>query len=235
MKTAQRATSGEVRLAAACNHQLLVRRSSIRLTPCPAERVVLDDSCYETRPKGFGFHPCAPPIRPFPETLKPPNASLRSSAIRVAPRSRMNVMDNENQKNIEKVTGFYEAIAQGDLAMARKVLDRDVEWIESDRTALWSRGPHRGACAVFNDLILPAYNWFANFRIELDRFISVGEHVVVVGRFRGRTKTTSKELNAPTTHIWTLRNGKAIRVQAYNEPAKWTQALNDSDIEALAV
>jgi len=113
-------------------------------------------------------------------------------------------------------------------------LDREVEWIESDRTALWFRGSHQGACAVFNELILPAYSWIADFRAELDQFQAVGEHVVVIGRYCGRARTNDKELNALTMHVWTVRNGKAVRVQTYNDPAYWSEALTRPAIEKVA-
>jgi ketosteroid isomerase-like protein len=143
-------------------------------------------------------------------------------------------MHDIGQKNIQLVTWFYEAIGRGDLAAARRVLDRDIEWIESDRTALWFRGTHLGACAVFNELILPAYGWLADFHAELDQILSIGEHVIVIGHFRGYTRMEGTRLNARTTHVWTLRNDRAVRVRTYNNPAHWSEVLNKPSFEQAA-
>jgi len=143
-------------------------------------------------------------------------------------------MQNTDQKNIETVTSFYKAISRGDLATARRLLDREVEWIETDRTALWFQGTHHGACTVFNEVILPAYGWIADFRMELDQFLAVGNHVVAIGRFRGQAKTTDKQLNALATHVWTLHDGRAMRVQTFNDPRNWSEALNKVENEEFA-
>ena len=143
-------------------------------------------------------------------------------------------MQNDDKKNIETVERFYKAISRGDLATARRILDREVEWIESDRTALWFRGTHHGACTVFNEVILPAYGWIADFRMELDQFLAVGEHVVAIGRFRGQAKTTDRELNALATHVWTLHEGRAMRVQTFNDPRDWSKVLNQGEAQEAA-
>jgi ketosteroid isomerase-like protein len=141
----------------------------------------------------------------------------------------------EKNRNREIVNCFYKAIASGNLAGARKLLHRDIEWVESESTGFWIGGTYRGACAVFSEVILPAYGWIVGFRVEIDQYLSLGEHVAAMGRFRGLTKTTGKELNAPTTHVWTLRDGKAVRVHAYHAQANWLEALDSSNPELAQV
>lgn len=127
-------------------------------------------------------------------------------------------MQDEEKKNAEVVARFYQAISRGDLATARGVLDREIEWTESNRTGWWFREALHGPCALFNELILPVYGWLADFRVELDQSLPAGESVVAVGRLCGFNKTTDKEFRALTVQVWTLRQGKAVRVQAYTAP-----------------
>jgi ketosteroid isomerase-like protein len=137
-------------------------------------------------------------------------------------------MPNNRQKNANAVNHFYQAIARGDVASARKVLHQELEWTTSEPSGLWFGGTYHGVCSVMNEVILPAYRWITDFRAEMERFLVSGEHVVAIGRFRGRTKTTGEELNAPTTHVWTFRNGKAMRVHTYHAPTLWLEPSNST-------
>jgi ketosteroid isomerase-like protein len=48
---------------------------------------------------------------------------------------------------------------------------------------------------------------------------------VVIGRSRGRAKRTGQEFDVPIVHIWTLREGKAVRGQVHMDTARMVRAL----------
>jgi ketosteroid isomerase-like protein len=50
---------------------------------------------------------------------------------------------------------------------------------------------------------------------EVGRLIDAGDHVVMVGRSRGRVRSNAKDFEVAAVHIWKLSNGKAIRFEAY--------------------
>ena len=58
---------------------------------------------------------------------------------------------------------------------------------------------------------------FVDFVVELIAIEEVGGHVLVSMRQRGRGKTSGAEVDLPFTHVWTLRDGRAIRVQSFTE------------------
>jgi hypothetical protein len=64
---------------------------------------------------------------------------------------------------------------------------------------------------------------FDDFRAEPEQFIDAGEHVVVVGRFRGKA-ISGATLDAPFVHVHRMRNGKVIRFQNYVDATPWTKA-----------
>ncbi len=130
--------------------------------------------------------------------------------------------------NVKRVRSFYAAIARGDFIAARQYLDPNLEWVEPTVPGLWFTGTYKGPEAVFKNVIEPTYGKIADFRIKPKKLYDVGDHVIVLGRFLGRTKMNGRELDAPTAHIWTLRNGKAVRFEAYHETSKWLQALGDT-------
>ena len=61
------------------------------------------------------------------------------------------------------------------------------------------------------------------FSAAPEQFIDAGEHVVVVGQFRGRANGGGS-LDAPFVHVWKMRNGKAARFDHYVEASAWARA-----------
>ena len=134
-------------------------------------------------------------------------------------------MQTYTQDNLKLVKSFYDAGASGDFNKARPLLDPNVQWIEPKVSGLWFRGTHSGPEAVFKEVIEPTMSHIADFRVEISQFFPVGDHVIAIGRFTGRGKNTGKELNAATAHVWTMRNGRAVRFEAFHDEANWLQAL----------
>ncbi|HWI57338.1 MAG TPA: nuclear transport factor 2 family protein [Bacillota bacterium] len=131
----------------------------------------------------------------------------------------------EQPASVKHLKSFYDAVAHGDFTAARQFLDPNLEWIGPDTPGLWFSGTQRGPDAVFQGVFEPATGRIANFWLKMKKFYEVGEHVIAVGRVSGRIKMTGKELDAPVAHIWTLREGKAVRCQTYYDSARWLEAL----------
>jgi ketosteroid isomerase-like protein len=56
---------------------------------------------------------------------------------------------------------------------------------------------------------------FDDFTVELLEVEELGGHVVVSMRQRGRGKASGAEVDHRFTHVWTLRDGRAIRLQSF--------------------
>jgi ketosteroid isomerase-like protein len=56
---------------------------------------------------------------------------------------------------------------------------------------------------------------FDDFSIELLEVEQLDGHVVVSMRQRGRGKASGAEVDDHITHVWTLRDGRAIRLQSF--------------------
>jgi ketosteroid isomerase-like protein len=56
---------------------------------------------------------------------------------------------------------------------------------------------------------------FDDFSVELLEVEELGGHVVVSMRQRGRGKASGAEVDDHITHVWTLRDGRAIRLQSF--------------------
>ncbi len=134
-------------------------------------------------------------------------------------------MKDKAHENIKLLKSFYAAVSRGELGSARSALDPEVEWIEPGLPGLWFSGTHRGTEAVFKEVIGPSNEKIDKFRIKMKKFFAVGDHVVVIGSFRGLGKSTGKDLDAATAHVWTLRSGKAVRFEGFHDPTEWREVL----------
>jgi ketosteroid isomerase-like protein len=72
---------------------------------------------------------------------------------------------------------------------------------------------------------------FDDYRMVPEEFIDAGEdQVLVFSREGGRGKGSGAAVQTnPTAHLWTLRNGKAIRMQSYWERADALKAAGLSE------
>jgi ketosteroid isomerase-like protein len=56
---------------------------------------------------------------------------------------------------------------------------------------------------------------FDDFSVELLEVEELGGHVVASMRQRGRGKASRAEVDDHITHVWTLKDGRAVRVQSF--------------------
>jgi ketosteroid isomerase-like protein len=130
-----------------------------------------------------------------------------------------------SEENVEIVRRLYEEMvpllkAMGDGAIqapTSELLDAEIEW----------RGPRE-----FPDLAEPVYGHegvrryleklseaLEDYRMTPEESIDAGgDQVLVFSREGGRGRDSGAEVQThPTAHLWTLRDGKAIRMQSYWE------------------
>jgi len=55
----------------------------------------------------------------------------------------------------------------------------------------------------------------SNFRFEIQEFRRAGDRFAGLGQFRARGRYTRLVLRAPLAVVWTMRDGKITRVEAY--------------------
>jgi uncharacterized protein len=58
---------------------------------------------------------------------------------------------------------------------------------------------------------------FDSFVVELLDVEELGGNVVVSMRQRGRGKASGADVDLPFTHVWTVRDGRAVRVQSFTD------------------
>ena len=121
-----------------------------------------------------------------------------------------------SQANLEIVRRGYERWAElgsPDLAF----LDPEIEW-RGPREFPDLAEPHFGHEGVAR-YIAKVNEAFDDYQMNPEEFIDAGaDRVLVFSREGGRGRGSGAEVQThPTAHLWTLRDGKAIRMESYWE------------------
>ena len=118
--------------------------------------------------------------------------------------------------NVTVMQGAYEAFGRGDVPAVVALMDDRIEWNEAEGHPWYPGRPLRGPQEVVDEVFVPLGRAYEGFRIDLDRFLTDGDTVVVQCRYRAtRVLATGRPLDAPALHVWDLQDGKVVRFQQY--------------------
>lgn len=116
--------------------------------------------------------------------------------------------------NAEIVREGYEAWNRGDHEALFAVLDPEVEWKLPDSGM--NTGTYRGHEGI-RELLESYLEVFEHFRIELEESFEAGDRVVVFVRGFARGKASGIDVETRLAHLWTMRAGKAVRMEVFPE------------------
>lgn len=127
--------------------------------------------------------------------------------------------------NVDIVRRSYDAFARDDMDGVLGDMHQDIVWEQAQ--GLPHGGVYHGLAAVRRNIFDPLdRDWWEEFSAAPDEFLDAGETVVVSGRYRGVAKQTGKLLDVPFVHVWTLRDGKAVRFRQFLDTRGWGEALS---------
>jgi ketosteroid isomerase-like protein len=131
-----------------------------------------------------------------------------------------------SQENVEVVRRSLDAFERGDFDAAMEALDPRIEY---DLTHFPDGKVYLGHDGVREAFRIWLGTW-EDYRQEIDEVIDLGEdEVVVVLREFGRGKGSGIEVERPTAGVWTLRDGKAVRIRFYAGKAEALEAAGLSE------
>ena len=102
-------------------------------------------------------------------------------------------------------------------------MDPDVSMFES--TTLPGAASAAGIEAVTRYIESFARYWEA-IRIEPIEFVDAGDQVVVVARLVGRGKGSGVDVEREWAYVWTLREGKVLRMDGYADRSEALKAVS---------
>ena len=117
-----------------------------------------------------------------------------------------------SQADIETLRVGYEAFSRGDWDSPIRFAHPEFELQTADRVV--SPGTYRGTEEVrrfFEDQFAP----FEEVVVEPEEFFERGDQIVVFVRTRLRPTGSSAVVENRIGHLWTMRDGKAARLQVF--------------------
>jgi ketosteroid isomerase-like protein len=117
-----------------------------------------------------------------------------------------------SQADIETLRIGYEAVSQGDWDAPTRFAHPEFELRTADRAP--NPGTYRGPEEVrrfFEDLFEP----FEKVVVEPEEFYERGDQIVVFVLTRFRPTGSSAVIENRIGHLWTMREGKAMRLEIY--------------------
>jgi ketosteroid isomerase-like protein len=100
-----------------------------------------------------------------------------------------------SQENVAIIRRIYASWAPGSSPAESNLLHPDVEWV--DPLDALEPGTRRGIDA-FTSITDELNDRFEDFRMELERFIDIGDRAVVIATMRGRGSRSGIEVAKPT-------------------------------------
>jgi ketosteroid isomerase-like protein len=133
------------------------------------------------------------------------------------------------RSNSETLRSSYEALNQGDISKVLEVIDEDIVWQEGALSP--EAGSHRGR-ESFEAFFRSWLASFDQFTIEPLEVIERGDVLIAVVRQSGRGQASGIAVSVEIAHAWTIREGRAVRWQAFGSREDALEALPGADAGA---
>jgi uncharacterized protein len=130
------------------------------------------------------------------------------------------------RKNVEILKDAYEALNRGAIDDALDVLEPDAEWHE--HSELPEAGSYQSRDEIRSFLLGYLDSW-EEFRQETEELIDSGNRVAVLLHMAGKGKGSGVEVENRYAHLWTMRDGRGVRVDAYADCDRALEALRGGE------
>jgi ketosteroid isomerase-like protein len=117
------------------------------------------------------------------------------------------------EENLEVVRSLYEMMNAQDQAAAERLVAEDAVWISDPRLG---QGPFEGRDAVIGFFTDQAA-MFEDLRIDVERLFDAGDKVVAFIRVAGQGQASGARVEISIGHVWTIRDGIAVRGEGYGD------------------
>jgi len=128
--------------------------------------------------------------------------------------------------NIDTVRSLFDMWGKGDLEGFLAMLDPNVEWRFADNFVYGKVNPLIGRQALREGSLKRLRTDWEDFNALPAEFLDAGEHVVVLGHYVGRYKTTGRQLRAQFAHVYKIRNDRVVQWRQYVDTKAFDDAMS---------
>ena len=115
------------------------------------------------------------------------------------------------EADVEALQRGYEALNRGDLSVVLDLIDPDIEWHQPDPSP--DAGTHTGRDS-FERFLRSWMDSFDGFNVEPEQVFERDDKLIAVVHQSGRGRASGVQVDARLAHIWTVKDGRAIRWEA---------------------
>jgi ketosteroid isomerase-like protein len=130
-------------------------------------------------------------------------------------------MPDADHDDLDVVRGFFESFNRGEIAKSREYLADDVVY-EGPRVPeiWWAKGEILGGDNIVKEMIDDIGDYFEHLEVVIESLYRCGSWVVLIARHDGVTRSGVR-FDSPLVQIYTVENGKAIRLQDFPDTDSW--------------
>ena len=127
-----------------------------------------------------------------------------------------------SRRNVDALRPIYDEWARGNWQPRFDVYAPDMQWGWSEEFP--------GVAGVApdpvdrSDRLREWLSGWEDWRCEAEEFIAIGESVLVLTRYRGHGKGSGAGVDTSGAHLWTLRDGRVVRLVIYSSREKARKA-----------
>jgi uncharacterized protein len=129
--------------------------------------------------------------------------------------------------NVDLIRPIYEEWGRGNWRPRFDVYHPEMEWGWSDEFP--------GLAGVYKDPADPnprIQAWleeWEEWRVHVDEYLEIGDHVVVLATYHGRGKGSGFEVRQQGAHVFRLRNGKVVRLEIFANREKALESVRGAE------
>lgn len=132
------------------------------------------------------------------------------------PQNRTSANQTNLTNNVRTVRQEYVSFSNGDLPAVLNAMAENVEWVEAGAPYVPYAGDYKGLDQV-KDYFMRLNESMQFTQLNINEFIAQGDKVVALGNYSAIAKPTGRTYKTDFVTIWTLRNGKIVKVQAFDD------------------
>jgi uncharacterized protein len=123
--------------------------------------------------------------------------------------------------NINTIRRVYEAMRNRDSSVLQELFADDIRIWQSPAVP-WG-GDYEGLDGAFTFFLTLVEH--IESQVTTESMFAAGDHVVQVGRTRGKVVANEASFDVPEVHVWELRDGTVVRFQSYIDTPAMFEAL----------
>jgi ketosteroid isomerase-like protein len=121
-------------------------------------------------------------------------------------------MSQENIELINTIYGHFNGRRYDDIIPH---FSDDMTWIAADSSPLADESPYHGPANIRSRVFGRIEAGFESLTVRTDEIFSADGRVVVLGYYDSLIKGRETSTQIQLAHIWTVRDGKAVKFQQY--------------------